>query len=104
MLLSPRTDSLRTFSVRSDGSCREGEPIPLRNTLFGHVFGTEDAALLRLCLPEGRGFDGMAERLNLVGSIQVGVRGFHVLGSGHGIKDGKLYAATSEVRSSTRPR
>ena len=97
MLLSARTDSLRTFSVRVDGGVVEGEPLPLRDTLFGHAFGAEHAALLRLQIPEGRGIDGMAERLRLVHAVHEGVRGFHVLGAGHGVREGKLYAATPDV-------
>lgn len=94
MLLASRMDKLRTFRIRSDGRTEEGDPIPLRNSLFGHAFPGDEAALLRLELPEGRDFDGLAERLRLVNAIQGGVRGFRVLGGGHGVKDGKLHAAT----------
>lgn len=99
MLISSRWDKLRTFSVRADGRVEEGDPIRLHNTLFAHAFGPEDAALLRVDVPKQDGFDGMAERLRLTGALRGGIRSFQVLGAGHGVKDGKLYAAAADVLS-----
>ena len=97
MLLPKRTDPLRTFRIRHDGKVREEEPILLRDTLFAHAFPSGEAALLRLQVPDAKGFDGMAQRLKLVNSIQDGVRGFRVMGSSGGVKEGKAYAATPSV-------
>ena len=97
MLLTKRTDPLRTFRIRHDGKIREEEPILLRDTLFAHAYPSGEAALLRLQVPDEKGFDGMAQRLKLVNSIQHGVRGFRVMGSSGGVKEGKLYAATPSV-------
>ncbi|MCK6479123.1 MAG: hypothetical protein L6R43_02915 [Planctomycetes bacterium] len=97
MLLPQRKDRLRTFLVEVDGNVKEEEPILLRNTLFGHAYGAGEAALLRLEVPDETGFDGMAQRLGLVNAIQEGIRGFRVMGSSGGVKEGKLYAGTIAV-------
>ena len=97
MLLPHTKHSLRTFRVKHDGTVMEGDTLVLRNTLHSHAFPDGEAALLRLEVPDETGFEGMAQRLTLVIAIQDGVRGFRVMGSSGGIKEGKVYAAPPAV-------
>ena len=97
MLLPQRKDRLRTFTVKANGSIDEGEPILVRNSLFAEAFGLDNAALFRLHLPKKEGFDQMASKLRLANALDRGSRGYRALGSGHGLKKGKVYGATPHV-------
>lgn len=93
-----KTDAYRVFRVREDGVREEPVPQVMRGTLFSTLWNADKAALLRVDPP--RGEDQLqleASRMRLTSQLQQLPEDLVVLGSGNGLKKGKLWAAHKSV-------
>ncbi|GEM_PF-3148628 len=97
MRYEKREDRFRVFHLE-EGKYTEVEAVTMRNTLFGHLFGPDQAVLVRVEKPTGEDWlEKTRAKLLAIAAMQKGVEGFHPFGSGNGSKQGKFWFAEGKV-------
>ena len=98
--MEQRTDPIRVLRVTEKGVKEEALPLLMRNCLFSVLWKPEKASLLRVDRPRGENqLELEASRMRLTSQLQRLPADLAVLGSGNGLKKGKLWAADKRVLS-----
>ena len=104
-MLEPRADAFSVHRVTEEGVKEDAVPQIMRNTLFSALWEPEKASLLRVDKPRGDDqFELEASRMKLASQLQQLPEDLAVLGSGNGLKKGKLWAADKRVVAWCRER
>jgi hypothetical protein len=97
--LCNQEQEFRAFELKG-GKYTEVEPVVMRNTLFGHLFGPEQACLVRVEKPAGDDYlERQQAKLLAISSLQKGHEGYYPFGSGNGAKQGKVWFADRHALS-----